>query len=80
MGIFDSDDDKATASTIKIVLGMMPANARREVTRDLSDEDATTVRKVLAASRTELRAGTRTCDKCRAGKHGACAGQGCSCG
>ena len=80
MGIFDSDDDKATAATIKVVFGKMPAAAQREVMRSLKGAAAENVRASLAASRTELRQGTRTCDKCRAGKHGSCAGQGCSCG
>lgn len=80
MGIFSSDADKATAATIRTVLGKLPEAARREVMGGLGGEDAASVRAALAASDAELRQGTRTCDKCRAGQHGACAGQGCSCG
>ena len=80
MGIFESDDDKATAAAIKIVLGKMPAHVRREVMRDIDGETTATVRQALSASRAELRSGTRTCDSCRAGRHGSCAGQGCACG
>jgi hypothetical protein len=80
MGIFSSDDDKAFAAAIKVLLGKMPAHVRSEIMRDLDGETAATVRQALAASAAELRSGTRTCDSCRQGLHGSCAGQGCACG
>jgi hypothetical protein len=80
MGIFDSDKDKLHATMIRSLVTIMPKDARREVLGGLKGEDADNVRAALAASSAEIQQGVRTCDKCRAGKHGACTGHGCACG